>query len=276
MTFTAKSDILIAKFDTSGAELISLRDYNDTEYIWQANPAVWARHAPILFPFICNTKSGSYTVGGKQYALKNHGFARDREWEMLRAKEDSLTFLLRSDNETKKLYPFDFELTATYTIRADTLINRITVTNTGDENMPFFLGGHPAFAVPLTSAGKYTDWFVTYGGAENRRLDLSHEAFENDVILRENPEEGLITLQSTTSDARIKLTFDKNGAIAVWSSYFKDDPAKTDNAKFVCLEPWTAPPVYTEDTEELLDMKQTVKLAPGKSYEFAFNITIEC
>jgi galactose mutarotase-like enzyme len=272
VTGTIKSDILIAKFDTLGAELISLRDYNDTEYIWQANPAVWARHAPILFPFICNTKSGSYTVGGKPYALKNHGFARDLEWELLREKEDSLVFLLRSNDETKKLYPFDFELSASYTIRGDTLITRINAANTGNTVMPFFLGGHPAFAVPQSSQGKYTDWFVTYGGKD--RLDISHEAFKNDVILRDKPDDDFITLQSTASDARIKLSFDKNGAIAVWSSYFKDDSAKTENAKFVCLEPWTSLPVYTEETEELLDMKKTVRLKAGENFDFVYSITV--
>jgi galactose mutarotase-like enzyme len=270
---TVKSDILIAKIQTKGAELISLRDYNDTEYIWQGNPAVWGRHAPLLFPFICNTKSGSYTVGGKPFSLNNHGFARDVNWELIRAKEDSAAFILESNEETKRLFPFDFELTANYTVKANTFLTKITVANTGSSVMPFFIGGHPAFNVPLKSADKFTDWFVSYG--DDDKLPLSHNTFENDVLLRDHPENGVIKLLSKTSDTRISLKFDRQGTIAVWSSFFPDDPAKTENAKFVCLEPWTSPPVYTEKTEELLEMERTVKLSPGKTFDFSYSIEID-
>ena len=77
MLYTISSDKLKAKISDDGAELCSLTDYNGTEYIWQADPAIWKRHAPILFPFICNTASKKYTVNGSEYALSNHGFARD-------------------------------------------------------------------------------------------------------------------------------------------------------------------------------------------------------
>ena len=48
--YVLKNDVLTAFIDDSGAELISLKDNNGSEYIWTAED-VWKRHAPVLFPF---------------------------------------------------------------------------------------------------------------------------------------------------------------------------------------------------------------------------------
>ena len=105
MLTAISSDILKVTIDSFGAELHSIKDCNDTEYLWQADEKVWKRHAPVLFPFICNTASKKYTVDGKEYALSNHGFARDSEFELLYAKESSAEFYLGHSDETLKIYP---------------------------------------------------------------------------------------------------------------------------------------------------------------------------
>ena len=65
-----------------------------------------------------------------------HGFARTRFWELVSGemvgKMATLVFKLVSDEETKALFPFDFELTATIRI-ADKLRVKLNMKNTGEE-----------------------------------------------------------------------------------------------------------------------------------------------
>ena len=70
-----------------------------------------------------------------------------------------------------------------------------------------------------------------------------------------------------------ELNFDNEGCIAVWSSYFEDKNL-TEQAKFVCLEPWSSVPVYCDDTEELTEMKNAMRLTSGSSYTFSYTIEI--
>ncbi|HNX49138.1 MAG TPA: hypothetical protein PKL08_03150, partial [Thermoanaerobaculaceae bacterium] len=65
--------------DAVGAELQSLRRLDsDIEYLWQAEPAIWPRRAPWLFPIVGRLRGDTYTWKGNTYHLPQHGFARDR------------------------------------------------------------------------------------------------------------------------------------------------------------------------------------------------------
>lgn len=57
MLKTLENDSLRLTVDTHGAEIHSLVA-KDTgiEYIWQADPNYWQRHAPILFPIVGKLK----------------------------------------------------------------------------------------------------------------------------------------------------------------------------------------------------------------------------
>ena len=290
MQVSISSESVKAVVDSFGAELHSVKDYNDTEYLWQAEPKVWKRHAPVLFPFICNTSSGSYTVNGREYKLANHGFARDNEFELLYSKESEAEFVLRSSEETKKLYPFDFELYIKYSASGNKITVSYTVKNSGNEAMKFFIGGHPAFRIPMESRESFEDYYVEYEKNETivqelgertvtvadgvKRIPLSHGLFANDVFMKDKPDSSWVALVSKTTGKKVKLSYDNKGCIAVWSSYFAD-PELTEQAQFVCLEPWSSVPVYCEGTEELTEMEKAVSLEPEKSYVFSYSIEIE-
>lgn len=290
MQVMISSENLKVVIDSFGAELHSVKDHNDTEYLWQADPKVWKRHAPVLFPFICNTASGKYTVGGIEYKLANHGFARDNEFELLYSKESEAEFVLRSSEETKKLYPFDFELYIKYSAEGNRINVAYTVKNPGTETMRFFIGGHPAFRVPIDSRESFEDYYVEYEKEEtivqelkdktitvlegDKRVPLSHELFANDVFMKNEPDSSWVALISKTTGRKIKLSYDNKGCIAVWSSYFADKEL-TEQAQFVCLEPWSSVPVYCDVSEELAEMENAVSLEPEKSYVFSYTIEIE-
>lgn len=286
MQVTISSENTSAVIDSFGAELHSLRDASGTEYLWQADPAVWKRHAPVLFPFICNTDSKKYTYEGQTYSLANHGFARDSEFELASSDSGSAEFLLKSNAETLKLYPFEFELRIRYTMAGNKLTVSYTVKNTDKKDMYFFIGGHPAFNVPMGDES-FDDYFVEYEKPETviqefkgktaviadntAKVPLSHELFANDVFMKDAPNSSWIALVSEKTGRKIKLNYDPKGCIAVWSSYF-EDKAVTEQAKFVCLEPWSSIPVYCDKEEDITKMSHAIKLAPEKEYVFEYSI----
>src|SRR5690554_2852394 len=97
-----------ASFKLQGAEISSFV-LGGTEYIWQADPEIWARHTPVLFPIVGQLKDNTYFVDGKVYHLSQHGFARDSEFKLIEQTSTKVVFLLESDPETLKAYPFSFQ-----------------------------------------------------------------------------------------------------------------------------------------------------------------------
>lgn len=286
MQITISSDILNVKIDSLGAEIVSVRDKNDTEYLWQADERVWKRHAPVLFPFICNTASKKYTVDGREYALSNHGFARDAEFELLYEKENSAEFRLGYSEDTLRIYPYKFGLYANYTLDKNELKVTYTAENMDDKEMPFFIGGHPAFRCPIEKGESFSDYYIEFEKNENiarnaqdvildggNRVSLTHDLFKNDVFMKNKPNSSWVALVSKKRGHNIRLSYDKGGCIAVWSSWSRDEKIK-QAAEFVCLEPWSSVPVYESGVEELTEMPDAIRLAPGEKYTFSFSIRI--
>lgn len=286
MQITISSDILNVKIDSLGAEIVSVRDKNDTEYLWQADERVWKRHAPVLFPFICNTASKKYTAGGREYALSNHGFARDAEFELLYEKENSTEFRLGYNEDTLRIYPYKFGLYANYTLDKNELKVTYTAENMDDMEMPFFIGGHPAFRCPIEKGESFSDYYIEFEKNENiarnaqdvildggNRVSLTHDLFKNDVFMKNKPNSSWVALVSKKRGHNIRLSYDKGGCIAVWSSWSRDEKIK-QAAEFVCLEPWSSVPVYESGVEELTEMPDAIRLAPGEKYTFSFSIRI--
>ncbi|WP_432651134.1 aldose 1-epimerase family protein [Huintestinicola sp.] len=283
MQYTIKSDKLTAVIDRFGGELHSLKDTMGNEYIWTAED-VWKRHAPLLFPFVCNTKSKKYTVNGKEYSLSNHGFARDTEFSDKSVQGDRVTLSICSDEGTKAKYPFDFEFSVTYALSGNKLSVTMEAKNTGDGDMPFFVGGHPGFLCPFEADkdSTFEDYDVVYEKNETitqdefgvtvldnaNKVGVTRELFKNDVFMKDKPASSKVSLVSRKSGKSVTVSYDNSGCIAVWSPY-------DDRGHFVCLEPWASAPVYCCDTEELTEMPHAKHIAPGENYSFSFDIEIK-
>ena len=121
MQATIHNEFLTLTVDTHGAEAVSLKNAAGQEMLWQADPAVWKRHAPILFPWTGKLTGGAFTHKGKTYPGGQHGFARDVEHTLLCAEGDTIRLELRSDEESKaERFPFDFVLTSTFRLEGRT------------------------------------------------------------------------------------------------------------------------------------------------------------
>lgn len=288
MQVNFSSDKLNITVDSFGAELHSVKGTDGREYLWQAEENVWKRHAPVLFPFICNTASKKYTVNGSEYSVSNHGFARDSEFTLVSSSENSAEFRLEASEESLKLYPFEFALNIKYELDGNKLKVTYVTENCGSKPMPFFIGGHPAFRCPMTADEDFSDYTVVYEKPETitqPRADgstavildscgsvkVSHDLFANDVFMKDKPESSWVALVGKNSS--VKLHYDNSGCIAVWSSWFTDSE-KTAKAEFVCLEPWSSAPVYCDNTEELTEMKSAVTIAPNEKHSFSYTIEI--
>ena len=80
---TISNGALTARINPLGAELWSLTDPQQREYMTDANPQYWTGHAPLLFPIVGALNVGRYRVDGRVYGLPKHGFARTSEFDLI-------------------------------------------------------------------------------------------------------------------------------------------------------------------------------------------------
>ncbi len=111
-----KSTLLSAEIAPLGAELVALRDAKGGDLLFNGDPAYWTGRAPLLFPIVGRLPGDALIHQGVTYPMLQHGFARRRVFTLLSATEDSATFALEADEETRLQYPFEFSLRVTYTL----------------------------------------------------------------------------------------------------------------------------------------------------------------
>src|SRR5882724_13103859 len=166
--YTIENELLKVVIRSKGAELDSI--YNKTqqlEYLWNGDPAFWGKKSPVLFPIVGTLKNDTYFFNDKEYHLSRHGFAREMEFTVSRKETGSVTFTLLSSEETLLKFPFRFRFDISYTIHHDQLAVAYTVTNTGQGDMFFSVGAHPAFRVPLAAGTAYEDYTLVFSETEN-------------------------------------------------------------------------------------------------------------
>ncbi len=289
---TIKAGTAQAAIDSMGAQLTSYI-VDGKEYLWQADPAFWGKHAPILFPIVGSIRNGHATSAAGECTMSRHGVARIREHKLVSVSDDgaTATFELVSDDETRAAYPYDFKLNMVYSLSEDgALTTTFKVTNTGSVDLPFSVGGHPAFNVPVPGcegeafedyALKFTeawtckvpviceDGLMTYEGAYEAPVDsdtiaLTHESFANDAIMLTDVPGGTLKLEGTKSGRGIRIDFADFKYIGVWSA--------ANDAPFIALEPWTGH--TTVDTEDdVFEHKTNITiLAPGAVDERSFTV----
>ena len=160
-----KNDVLTVEVNEHGAELQSIRK-GETEYLWQGDPAYWGRRSPVLFPIVGSVWEARYRVGGKEYALGQHGFARDMDFELVSSSETEVRYRLLSSEATKEKYPYDFCLEIAYRLRGAELDVIWEVSNPSDEDIYFQIGAHPAFFYPDYDPQKSGRGFLTFDRSE--------------------------------------------------------------------------------------------------------------
>ena len=293
MIYILENESLRVKVSSLGAELQSIRRVDtDIEYLWQGDDAYWGRKASNLFPICGRLAGGCYVWNGKTYKMGAHGFARNMEWSVLRQKADSLTLQLAPTEDTLAQYPFRFALEMTYTINGNALAVTTIVRNEDETVMPFAVGGHPGFNVPLTEGEAFEDYRIEFdvpctpewldldpvtcgftGKCKpleleaGRYLPLQHSLFDGDAIFMQNmPRE--ITMKSQKSGHSVRVEYPDSPYVGLWHNPGTDAP-------FVCIEPWVMPPAPAGTPEKLEEKAGMVHLEPGAVYRNTYTITVD-
>ncbi len=289
MLYFLENDNYKVGIESRGAELQHfIKKDEELELIWQADPQVWASHAPTLFPIVGELPNGSYTYEDETYHMKRHGFARHKEFKLVDEHHDKLVFELTHDDETLEQYPFKFTLLVAYKLEWNKLSVTYLVRSDDDHALYFSVGGHPGFNVPLYPNEKYTDYYLAFDeeetlsryllspdGLQNgdtervlqqeRVLPLNHSYFEKDALVFKNLNSCKVTLASHTNPRAIEFDFDGFPYLGIWAK---------PEGNFVCIEPWCGIAGRVGETGELREKEGIQELAPKQSFERTFSICI--
>ncbi|WP_300359691.1 aldose 1-epimerase family protein [Fusobacterium sp.] len=289
MEYTLKNNFLEVRVNSFGSELTGIRDLKtNEEYIWQKDPKFWAKSSPVLFPFVGALKDNKYSYQGKTYDFPfKHGFARDYEHKVSDKGENFIEFIFSSNEETKKLYPFDFNFYMKYILDGRKVKIEYRVENLGNEDMYFSLGAHPAFTAPLKDGMDYSDYYLEFEKEENgdakvlngaliaagktenifsgKILKLSKDRFINDAIIFEKTNSNVVYLKNTKNDRKIGFEYDGFRYIAFWN---------VPGAEYVCFEPWNGISDFDNCSGKLEEKVGIEKIAKKETYKRAIEITI--
>jgi galactose mutarotase-like enzyme len=288
MDYSLTSSDLIVGVKALGAELCSIKGAsNGVEYIWQANPADWGRHAPILFPIVGKLKGDSYEYKGKTYHLPQHGFARDQEFSLIESTQSKLVFGLTSNDKLKLVYPFDFSLSVTYELSGKSLRISYAIKNPGTDPLLYSIGAHPAFRIPIHTNAKRADYEIVFEKAEALPIHLIDGGLLSGKTEPLSIEQNRLAISDSLFDkdalvfkglASKKLSLAKAGEAPFLNFYF-DAPyfgiwSKSRTAKFVCLEPWNGIADSVNHNQALEKKEGIRRLARGAAEIFGFTVEI--
>lgn len=290
MNYIIQNENLRAEFSGIGAELLSLKSKDGTEFIWQADSKYWDGSSPVLFPYCCRLYGGYYTYNGEEYAGDIHGFICRTEFSDVESGSDFIIFRKKSDEATKKLYPFDFIFEISYTLKESSLICAIRVTNTGNDSLYYCNGMHPGFNVPLE--GKFEDWYLEFGDiakpmrvlfseskfccgekdfsyalTDGKRLALTHSLFDDEAIFLTDASR-CVTIRSDISAHFVKVEYPDSPVIGFWQ------PEHTD-APFVCIEPLCGLPSFDGKIDDISTKMFSRRVGANESHTDTVTITVK-
>ncbi|CUL30103.1 aldose 1-epimerase family protein [Listeria monocytogenes] len=285
-----ENEVLLVEMKTAGAELTRIF-HKDTglEYLWNADSKFWGRHSPVLFPTVGRLVEDTYLVDGKPYHLGQHGFARDRDFQVVEQTEKSVRFELDADEDSLAVYPYKFKLSIIYTIEKNTVAVSYEVENTDNKRIYFSIGAHPAFNLPLIDGTTFEDYYLDFGTEENletlclegpyrsgeikkvvdeaaRYLPLNYDLFKNDALIFEALKQKEMTIKSDKTPHFVKVSFPEFPFVGVWT-------AKA-GTPFLCIEPWYGIADGAGKSVELRDKAGIEHLEPEAVFASEYEITV--
>ncbi|EIA8332147.1 aldose 1-epimerase family protein [Listeria monocytogenes] len=285
-----ENEVLLVEMKTAGAELTRIF-HKDTglEYLWNADSKFWGRHSPVLFPTVGRLVEDTYLVDGKPYHLGQHGFARDRDFQVIEQTEKSVRFELDADEDSLAVYPYKFKLSIIYTIEKNTVAVSYEVENTDNKRIYFSIGAHPAFNLPLTDGTTFEDYYLDFGTEENletlclegpyrsgeikkvvdkpaQYLPLSYDLFKNDALIFEALKQKEMTIKSDKTPHFVKVSFPEFPFVGVWTA--------KPGTPFLCIEPWYGIADGGGESVELRDKAGIEHLEPEAVFASEYEITV--
>lgn len=274
-----KNDFLTVQVNTMGAQMWSVKDSEDTEYLWQGDIRYWEDKSPVLFPYIARLTEGKYLLDEKEYEMDIHGFAKDSLFQVEKHTECEVVLCLTDSEKTYVQYPWHFIFKVEYKLVGKKIEITFHVENKDTKTMYYGVGGHPGFRVPLQSKETFEDYYLEFLGEgqikrelfsvdcfvlgkteeflteKGMRLPLRHDLFDEDaIVLRDMPK--AIALKSKKQTKGVQLSYLDMDYLGLWHA------PKTD-APYICIEPWSSLPSRKNVIENLSEQESLKKVEAG-------------
>ena len=312
MNYTLKNSEMEVQVSSKGGELVSMKDADQTEYIWIGDATYWKRHAPQLFPCIGRLTNNQYRMDGALHEMGQHGFLRDYELTKVESEEQagaetvrdaagqagadaenltSLHLQLTSDASTRQLYDRDWTVDIFYSLCGKTLSVRFQVRNCDTRTMRFGYGIHPGFNVPLNPALRFEDYRLDFHEVSTpKQMELTERytisGGMHDYALAEGR---YLPLQHSLFDHDAIILKDMPHTVTLGSQKdekkvtvtFPDMPylgiwhAPETDAPFVCIEPWSSLPSTDSVIDEFETKPDFITVEPEETYMNSWSISIE-
>lgn len=185
------------------------------------------------------------------YDLPMHGFARDSKFEVVKSSDFSISMLLRSNEETLKVYPYKFAFLVTYALigsEQSELAVEFRTINLDDRELPYYAGHHFYFAVPHTERANWeVDIPALKWGRQDAQGDVSEKERKDSPVRLDDKDlidNFHLELQSTkllltNNAAKHSIVFNLESPTP-W--YEVTTWALSDTNDHFCVEPWLGLP----------------------------------
>ncbi len=265
-----------------GAELTSIKK-DGTEYLWQGYPEIWKGRAPLLFPICGGLKDDKFIFEGKEYILQKHGYARTTLFEPESVTDNSATFLHKSNAETLKCYPFEYELRIIYTLTESGVSVKYKVTNTDSKAMYFSIGSHEGYATPegiedydvLFPQNETLSAYILDGNLLEKntlpiiknsdRIALYDKYFLIDALVFKDLKSKSATLRNRKTGRFVRVDFPDKPYFLIWHKH---------GTPYICLEPWCGIQDPQDTDYDITKKEGIIPLPQGQEYEITHKITV--
>ncbi len=281
MQYTIKNTYLSLTVDTAGAQMVSLKNENGEEMLWQADKSVWGYTAPMLFPWAGRIKEAKYYADGEEYPGANHGFIRNVEHELVLKEDNMIIFEYKACAESKKKFPYNFVFRTSYVLSGHSVHHKVDVTNTDTKEYGFGLGFHPGVNLPFDADHKTEDYYIEFDTPQSPRvltfsdrflmdggsyiydkniaqIPLKDNFFENDSLIFSQLTAKTISLVERDSGRRIDYDIQDFPYVTLWT-------AATPVTKLFCVEPWMTTPDREDASLHWEKKKHAIYLKPGEA-----------
>lgn len=284
-----QNEDLIVESKNLGAELTKIYSKkNKKDILWCGDDKYWGRQSPILFPIVGRLKDNKTIIEGNEYTISQHGFARDMDFEISDATNNSISYILTSNDKTKSIYPYSFNLIIRYILIESSIVIKWEVENTDNKDIYFSIGAHPAFNLPMDTSKCTQDYSLKfkcrdivnnitlngpyYDQSKNIDnldiIDLKPSLFNNGALIYTNIDE--ITILENKENEILKVEFEDFPLVGVWSPYYEDDSI----APFVCIEPWYGLADNINSDYQYSHKAYINKLEMNKKFKVSYKISV--
>ena len=271
---------LTVVINTLGAQMMSIKDANGFERLWQGDPAFWAGRAPILFPMAGGLKEDCYYLDGERYQMPKHGYVRMLEWTLESQTEDSAVFLM---TEKHPGFPFDYELRACYALKDNAVSVSYRVSNCGEKTFWFGIGAHEGYATPggleaYTIEFDETECLANYVldgnlikkdpvimAESTDKMPLKTEYFAVDALVFRTLKSRGVTLTTPLHDRKLRVDFPDHDVLMFWTK---------PGAEYICIEPWVNAPDFVDSDMQIENKPGCLRLQAGETVERTHVITV--